>query len=411
MRAFEGVFGKLPGVFLSLSLVSHLPAVACTDFQVKTKDNSVIIGRSMEWAVDLKSQLRVHARGEDHTSRTPDGKAALKWLSKYGYVAADALDIDVAIDGMNEKGLSVGALWLPEYTTYQTVAPKDNKITLDALDLGHWILGNFSTVAEVKANLPKVKVWCKPLEQLGGISTMHFALHDAKGNNAVLEFVDGQQKFYDNPNGVLTNAPPFDWQSINMRNYLTLKPANPTSIEVRGTVLAPPGQGSGFLGVPGDWTPPSRFVRTIAMVNFAKPVDKALDGVILAQHILNAVDIPVGDVRAKPGDLDHCDYTQWALIKDLANNVMYFRTYENQNLRSIDLKRLDLNAGLKVRMLPMSGGNPIEDVSKQVKWRFVPGREEPVEETTSETKPDKTKADKAKEPKAKPEPKKTVKAK
>ncbi|MBX9772749.1 MAG: choloylglycine hydrolase family protein [Candidatus Obscuribacterales bacterium] len=392
-------------------LASTVPAFACTDFQIKTKDGSVIIGRSMEWAVDMKSQLRVHARAEDRTSRSPDGKPATKWQSKYGYVAADAYDLDIVVDGMNEKGLSAEFLWLPEYTTYQTVLAKDSKSALEAGDLGHWILGNFATVADVKANLGRVRVWCKSYEQLGGIPTMHLALHDAKGNNAVLEFIDGQQKFYENPNGVLTNAPPFEWQSINLRNYLTLKPANPAPIEVRGTVLAPPGQGAGFLGIPGDWTPPSRFVRTSAMVNFAKPVEKSTDGVILAEHILNAVDIPIGDVRAKAGDVDHCDYTQWIIIKDLTNNVVYFRSYENQNLRSIDLRRIDLAAGLKVRMVPIFGGDFVQDVSNQVKWRFVPGKEEEVS-TPAESKPEKVKPEKVK-PEAKPkaESKKPVKAK
>lgn len=395
---------RLPAILSCLVLLAGtFPANACTDFLIKTKDGSVIVGRSMEWAEDMKSQLRVHARAEDHVTHSPDGKPSMRWQSKYGYVAADAYDIDLAVDGMNEKGLSIGALWLPEYTTYQTVSAKESKMAIDVLDLGHWMLGNFQTVAEVKANIGKVKVWCKPLDQFKGMPTVHVALHDAKGNSGVLEFIDGQQKFYDNANGVLTNSPPFDWQSINLRNYLTLKPANPAPIEVRGTVLTPPGQGAGFLGAPGDWTPPSRFVRTSAMVNFAKPVDKALDGVILAQHILNAVDIPIGDVRAKAGDLDHCDYTQWALIKDLTNNVVYFRSYENQNLRSIDLKRVDINAGLKVRMLPIFGGDAIQDVSKQVKWRFTPGREEPEPETLVDTKREKTKPEKAKA--TKPEPK------
>lgn len=402
MRAIRNFTSVL--ALLSI-LAPVLPACACTDFQIKTKDGSVIVGRSMEWAVDMKSQLRVHARGENRTSHSPDGKPATKWQSKFGYVAADGYDLDVALDGMNEKGLSVGSLWLPEYTAYQTVTSKDNKTALDAVDLGHWILGNFSTVSEVKANLARVRVWCKPMEQFFGMPTMHLALHDAKGNSAVLEFIDGQQKFYDNPNGVLTNAPPFDWQLINLRNYLTLKPNNPTPLDVRGSVLAPPGQGAGFLGIPGDWTPPSRFIRTSAMVNFAKPVEKAADGVVLAEHILNAVDIPLGDVRSKPGDVENCDYTQWILIKDLTNNVVYFRSYENPNIRSIDLKRIDLAAGLKVRMVPIFGGDFAQDVSRQVKWRFVPGKDEDEDESqaaSTEATLDKSKSDAKGKPAVKP---------
>ena len=188
----------------------------------------------------------------------------------------------------------------------------------------------------------------------GALPTMHFALHDQQGHSAVVEFIKGSMKIYDNPNGVLTNAPAFDWHMTNLCNYLTVNPANPRPLIIEGTVLSPPGQGSGFLGIPGDWTPPSRFVRTTAMLHYAKPAVDAVHGINLAEHILNSVDIPVGAVRPTDGDINKSDYTQWVIIKDLTNKILYFRSYENLTLRSVDLSKLNMSADSAVK--PISIG-------------------------------------------------------
>jgi len=293
------------------------------------------------------------------------GKTGLKWKSKYGYLGLDADNMPLAVDGINETGFSLGLLWLPG-TVYQDVPGATPEVAMSVVDIGHWILGNFKTVAEVKAAIGNVRVWAPKLADWGGTPTAHLALHDAQGNSVVIEFVDGQQKIYDNPGRVLTNAPTFDWQTTNLRNYIHVSAANAQPAAIRGSVLAPPGQGGGFLGIPGDWTPPSRFVRTTAMLAFAKAVKDAPAGVNLAQHVLNAVDIPLGDVREATGELDHSDYTQWIVVKDLTNRVLYFRSYDNLTLRAIDLKKLNFTEGTKSRRLtPIAGGNPVIDVTGQ----------------------------------------------
>lgn len=333
---------KVFAIFAFL-LACH-PAFACTDFQLKAGDGSLVCGRSMEWAQPMRSKLRYHRRGESFQSKAPNGKTGRQWHSTFGYVAADAYDLDTAVDGMNEKGLSYSALWLPG-TTYQTVPAGNEDKAVDALDLGAYILGRFDTVADAVAELKRNYIWCSSITEMGGVPTLHIALHDSTGNNAVIEFIDGQQKIYDNPNGVLTNAPTFDWHLTNLGNYIHIDAANPKPVIVAGTVLAPPGQGSGFLGIPGDWTPPSRFVRATAMRAFAKQPAKAADAVTLAAHILNSVDIPIGAIRADKDGIDYSDYTQWALIKDLTNKKLFYRGYNNLNLRSLDLKETDWQSG------------------------------------------------------------------
>lgn len=321
-------------------LVCQHSASACTDFQVQATDGAYIYGRSMEWAQPLRSKLRFHYRGETVQSGAPNGQPGQKWTTKFGYVAADAYDIDTAVDGMNEQGLVFSALWLPG-TVYQDVPAGSETAAIDALQVGGWLLGNFSTVDEALTELRRHYIWCSPIKEMGGVPTLHIALHDSSGKNAVIEFVDGKQKIYDNPNGVLTNAPTFDWHTTNLRNYIHVNATNPSPVIVAGTVLTPPGQGSGFLGIPGDWTPPSRFVRATAMLAFARRPSVFADGVILAEHILNAVDIPIGAVRDGAGTSAHTDYTQWALIKDATNKKLYHRSYNDLSLRAVDLQKVD----------------------------------------------------------------------
>jgi choloylglycine hydrolase len=350
-------------IFLATAIGGGVPGEACTDFQLKATDGSILNGRSMEWGADMHSKLVIRPRGEERQAIAPAGAKGLKWKSKYGYVGANIYDLDGYVDGMNEAGLSFGALWLPGYTKYQAVSPDQAESALSMIDLGAWLLGNFATVDEAKAAIGKIRVWSEAIEGFPGIPTAHLALHDSSGRNVVIEFVGGQQKVYDNPSRVLTNAPPFDWQMINLKNYLKISPYNVEPVKISGSVLAPPGEGSGFLGIPGDWTPPSRFVRTVAMLNFAHAAKTAAQGVNLSEHILNAVDIPQGDIREKLNGKEYCDYTQWILIKDLTNHVIYFRSYDNLNLRSLDLNKLDFNANAKSCIFPIAGGDPVQELT------------------------------------------------
>lgn len=230
---------------------------------------------------------------------------------------------------------------------YPYVQPEQFAKSINVLDLTDWMLGNFATTTEIKSALSDIGIYAQTEPEIQSMPTIHFALHDERGVNAVIEFDHGELKFYSNPNGVLTNAPSFEWHMTNLCNYLMLNPANPKTVTIDGTILHPPGQGSGFMGIPGDWTPPSRFVRTTAMLRYAKSVDNAKDAVNLAEHVLNAVDIPLGNIRPSSGNIDQSDYSQWALIKDLTNKVLYYRSYKNLQLQAIDLKQIDFSPGAK----------------------------------------------------------------
>jgi len=328
---------------LSLIILSTSSSYACTDFLIGTKDGGWINGRSMEFAYPTHGELVVHPQGEKNIGLSPNGGDGFIWENKYGYVAVASFDI--TSDGMNEKGLGFGALWMP-LSVFQTV-PKGEESKAVALQfVGDWILGNFATVAEVKEGLKNVYFWGKKVELLKGIPEIHVSLHDATGASLVIEFIDGHVNVFDNNLQVLTNYPRFEWHRLNMNNYIALKARNAKPINIDNTVLSIQGQGSGMLGIPGDWTPPSRFVRAYAFKNFAIERATADEGVDLALHLLNTVDIPFGNVIENAKNEDPLfDYTQWIVVKDLVNKKLYFRNYENLNVFQVDLKKIDFKKG------------------------------------------------------------------
>jgi len=342
------------GVFIISCMLMEGASFACTDFQVKAKDGSVIIGRSMEFAMGVSSEVVVFPRMEKMVSRTPDGKTGIRWKPKYGYLGINALGEKLAfVDGMNEAGLSVEFLWFTE-SKYQEAG---NGGWISIGDLSHWLLGNFATVDEVKKELPRMTVVGMYVPQLGMVPGFHAAVHDARGHNIVVEFINGETKIYNNPIGVMTNRPTFDWQLTNLRNYVNLDPYDREDKTIAGVKVHPAGSGTGWLGMPGDWSPPSRFVRTVMMVHSADPAGNAAEAVNLAEHILNAVDIPQGVIKTRgPANKDMVDYTQWTVIKDLTNRVLYFRSYQDLALKKVDMKKLNFNRGAEIKTIRIESG-------------------------------------------------------
>ena len=266
----------------------------------------------------------------------------MSWTCKYAYLAVNVFGLDLPVDGMNEKGLSIGALWFPGAEYEKVPAGKEGQAIL-LNNVGNWLLGNFATVDEARQALENTYIFAQPIAEFGNtIPPCHLSLHDATGKSIVVEFIKGEKKIYDNTVRILTNAPAFDWHLINLTNFLNLKAMNAGPVKVGNSVLQPPGQGSGFLGIPGDWTPPSRFVRIATFKEFAEKAKTAPEAVVLALHLLNTVDIPVGTIQEGG---NRSDYTQWIVIKDLTNKNFYLRSYEDLNVYQIDMTKLNMTPG------------------------------------------------------------------
>ena len=333
-------------IFLTLTVNLSF---ACTDFQVKAEDGAVVIGRSMEFPVDLHSNVIIVPRGEKFISINDKGVRGIAWTNKYGFLGIDAYNLkNCYVEGFNEKGLAFGALMFVG-AEYQLAEP-GKFVTIN--NLGSWIMGNFATVEEVKEAVSKINVTGNILKEAGGELYLHVAVHDATGKNLVIEFIGGQVKVYDNPLGVMTNRPDFGWQINNLRNYINLDAYDRKDKTLNGLKLEPTGVGSGLLGLPGDWTPPSRFVRVAYSLDAALPVKDVSEAVNLAEHLLNMVDIPKGAIKENPAPLIHMEgYAQWIAIKDLTNLILYYRTYENTALKMIDLKKFNLEPATTLKSI------------------------------------------------------------
>jgi choloylglycine hydrolase len=309
----------------------------CTDFLLGAADRSFVNGRSMEFALDLKSRPFVRRRGEVMRSPAPKKRAGLRWTVKYGYVGMNIFGMSSVVDGLNERGLSVGTLWLPG-SEYQQV--KHPRRALSVLLVNDWLLGTCASVADARAALPKVEVWATDLMERK-IDPVHFAVHDAKGHSIVVEYTEGELHIYDNPIATLTNAPVFPWHRENVRNYVGLTPWDVVEATVNGKVFTQTGHGSGLRGIPGDFTPPSRLIRTLFLMSSANQAKNGRAARNLALHILNDIDIPKGTVRSKGAHRTSDDYTQWAVVKDLTHLIYDYRRYEDLDLRRIDLNKID----------------------------------------------------------------------
>src|SRR5579872_71431 len=193
-------------VAILVSMLIH-SAFACTDFRLTAKDGTVLITRSLEFALDLKSELCTSNRDRNFTTTGPDGKPTMSWKTKYGYVFLNGLNIDMAADGMNEKGLSFEALYLPNFAEYQTVPAGHMDQAIPYYNFGDWVLGNFETVDQVRAALNTVYVYAEKLPQTDNtVFPLHFAIYDATGKGIVVEYVGGKLNVYENKIGVMTNS-------------------------------------------------------------------------------------------------------------------------------------------------------------------------------------------------------------
>ena len=339
---------------------------ACTGITIKPQDGSIIFARTLEFAADLKSNIIIVPRGKEYCGTSPGNQPGLRWKTKYGIVGTNAFDLPVIVDGMNEKGLQVGLFYFPGFPRYQDVSAADAEKALAPWELGVFILGTCADATEAVAAAKSVLVGNAVQKDMGFVPPVHYIVTDARGNSVVLEYIDGELKSHANPFGVMTNSPTFDWHMTNLSNYVTMTSQNIEKLDLAGKEIKSLGQGSGMLGLPGDFTPPSRFVRAVAFSKTALPVEKAIDGVLQAFHLLNQFDIPKGAARGIEHGHEVADYTLWTSAADLKNRRYYFRTFENSRIRMVDLKAVDFDAE-GIRTISMQGAEQIEDVSAMSK--------------------------------------------
>lgn len=315
-------------------------ASACTGITLQTTAGHPVAARTIEWAGnDLNSRYTIVPRGYSQRSMVPGGKKEGKrFTARYGYVGLAVEQAEFVVEGINEAGLSAGLFYFPGYGTYETYNPDTREETVSDLQLVSWMLSNFKRIDEVMNALTKIHI--VTVDPRG--STVHWRVTEESGRQVVIEIVDKEVRIYENKIGVLTNSPGFEWHLTNLNNYVNLF-AGPISERKVGILsLKAFGGGGGMLGIPGDMTPPSRFVRAAFFQATAPKMDTAEKTVTQAFHILNNFDIPTGIQFAEGQEVpDIPSATQWTVATDIAGRRIYYRTMHNSTIRCFDLKAIN----------------------------------------------------------------------
>jgi choloylglycine hydrolase len=344
------------------------PGFACTGISLKSADGAAIRGRTLEFGFPMQSKVIVIPAGKDFAGTLPDGGKGLVYKSKYAIVGANALGLPVLLDGINDQGLSVGLFYFPGYVKYTDVTPENASHALAGYEFGIWALANFATVDEVREGVKNIVLVPTPAPGLGSpqgaVPGAHFFLQDKSGKSLVVEPVDGMLKVHDAPLGVMTNAPTYDWHMTNLANYINLSVKDIESAKVGPVTINAFGAGAGLVGLPGDFTPPSRFVRAVIFSQSAAPDATADDAVLSAFHILNQFDIPKGSLLNSAGGETLDETTEWTSVADLKNLRWYFRTFSDQSIHMVDLKQAVDAAKGDIATIEMEGTKqPINNVS------------------------------------------------
>ncbi|HEV8053129.1 MAG TPA: choloylglycine hydrolase family protein [Parachlamydiaceae bacterium] len=353
------------GVTLATLTILLTQAEACTGIKLVAKDGSLVHGRTLEFGIKVDASAAVIPRGYAFKAATPNG-SGLEYTSKYGAVGAIAFGEPALLDGLNEKGLAVGTFYFPGFAGYTQINSENQSKALSPVDFPNWLLTQFATVDEVKAALQNIVIVPTVSKGWGTApAPFHYIVFDKAGKGLVIEPIDGKLVTYDNQLGTFTNSPTFDWHMTNLRNYLNLTTFNAKPLKLNGVALAPFGQGSGMVGMPGDFTPPSRFVRAAIFSTTALPSENANEAIFQLFHILNQFDIPVGVAQSKEGDVVYTDSTQMTCARDPQSLKYYFRSYSDQGIKFVDLNKFDLNAN-EIKAVKISGDTISTDVSSQL---------------------------------------------
>ncbi len=348
-------------------LICH-PLAACTGITLRAKDGAVVFGRTLEWgSFDLKSRLVIVPRGFEYKSYLENGQIGKTWKTVYGAVGLDVVEKDLIQDGMNEKGLAVNVFYHPGFAEYAKFDAEKVDNTLGSLDLCQFLLTTCATVEEARQAAAAVNVVGVLEPAIGIPAPIHLMVTEPGGKAAVIEFNQGETKFHDATLGVITNAPNYDWHVTNLRNYVNLSPVALPDRKIEDLNFAPLGGGSGMIGLPGDYTPPSRFVRAVAFARTARPTDTGTETMYELFRILDGFNLPLGAAEGEGAvtPIDMRSSTIWTTAYDTKNLVMQYHTMHNRRVRQVDLKKINFTGSKQLIRIPLdkNKSQDIEDVT------------------------------------------------
>ena len=309
----------------------------CTAATYKTKD--FYFGRTLDYEFSYLEEVTVTPR--NFLFSLCNGE---KLVSHYAFIGmAFVQEIPLYYDAVNEKGLCMAGLNFVGNAHYNEVLP--DKINLAQFEFIPYILGKCASVEEALTLLKKINITNQPYSEKLPVSALHWIIADKK-KAITVECVKDGMKIYDNPAGVLTNNPPFDEQLFNLNNYMKLSPREPENLFSDKLNLKTYSRGMGALGLPGDLSSQSRFVR----VAFTKlnSVSGASEEESVNQffHILGSVEQQRGCCIVGENEYEITIYTSCC---NADKGIYYFMTYENHGITAVDMHAENLDENELIR--------------------------------------------------------------
>lgn len=240
-------------------------------------------------------------------------------------------------EATNEKGLCIAGLNFPENAYYP---PKLDmtKANISPFELIPWVLGKCASLKEARALLERTHLVSIPFNCDVPLSPLHWHIADESGS-IVLESTKNGMHIHENPVGVMTNNPPFDFQVQNLCQYMNLTPKQPDNCFNQKASLQPFGYGLGSVGLPGDFSPASRFVKTSYLLLNTIAPENENDSLCHFFHLLASVSMVRGGVVV--GD-DQYEITLYTCCMNASKGIYYYTTYENHQISAVNMNKENL---------------------------------------------------------------------
>lgn len=239
-------------------------------------------------------------------------------------------------EATNEAGLSMAGLNFPKSAVYlPEQADMDNIAPFEFIP---WILGQCATVHEAEEKLKRINLVDIPFSDTLPLSPLHWIISDKERSIVVEPMAEGLRT-YENPVGVLTNEPPFDYHLYNLTHYLNLSP-NPAT-DRSGMSLTAMSNGMGGIGLPGDFSSASRFVKASFVKSNSVCSKGEEESVSQFFHILSSVAMPRGSVHMGK---DQYEITRYSCCCNTDKGIYYYTTYENSQISAVDMRLENLDS-------------------------------------------------------------------
>ena len=303
----------------------------CTAISYKT--NSAYFGRNLDLERGYGERVVVTPRNFKLCFRCEK-----PITSHYAFIgmAAVANNYPLYFEATNEKGLSMAGLNFFGNAVYFDKA--QNKQNITPFEFIPYVLSSCQTINDAKSLINNINLVNIPFSLSLPLSPLHFMISD-KTNSIVVESVKDGIKVYDNPFEVLTNNPTFDYHLTNINNYMSLGVGEAKS-QFNNLPFYNYSLGMGALGLPGDFSSASRFVRAVFVKENSVCESDEESSVTQFFHILSSVSMPKGCVLTKNG----FEYTRYSSCCNADAGVYYFTTYHNPQITAVDMHQFDLDS-------------------------------------------------------------------